>query len=82
MKCSIWLFQCFLVESNKHVSVYIKSYIKQTSLYFVCCQLDVETWLIPRTGALITPFGRKYGIKVEFEEDTFVNDLVKVDVKV
>ena len=55
--------------------------ISKTSLYVLCCCLDVETWTVPKSGTVITPFNRKYGVVIKIEEDTFKTVLnVKVMV--
>ena len=69
-------------DPNTTGNMYAVARIQQTSVYALCCVLDTFTQSIPKSGAVVTPFHAKYGVKVVFEEDTFEEEDVEIEFKV
>ena len=51
-------------------------------MYVVCILHNVASYVVPRSGIEISPFDEDYGVKVIFDEDTFENDNVQINLKV
>ena len=56
--------------------------VDSPGLYVLCHLLDVSSYIIPHSPTSITPFGKEAGIKIEFKEKTFIEEITKVDFKV
>ena len=71
----------FFADANTGNRVAIAEILK-TSMYVLCILHDVITYMVPKSGIEITPFDEDYGVKIVFDEDTFENENVQINVKV